>query len=78
MQNHPLIQALWNLRWMGLFMIGPALGIILVDIIFGLPAMLWWSAGGMSLFMLGLYMSLVLKERRLILLRQRRKATYDA
>ncbi len=67
MQNSPLLQAFWNLRWMSLFMVGPAFGIVLVDLIFGLPLILWWSAGGMSALMLSIYMSLVLKERRLII-----------
>lgn len=48
-------------------MVGPALGIVLVDIIFGLPVLLWWSAGGMTALMLGIFTSLVLKERRLII-----------
>jgi hypothetical protein len=74
MQNKPLLQALWNLRWISLFMVGPALGIVLVDLIFGLPAFLWWSAGAMSLLMLGIFMSLVLKERRLIAHRARQSA----
>lgn len=67
MQNSPLLQAFWNLRWMSLFMVGPALGIVLVDRIFGLPVLLWWSAGGMSVLMLGIFISLVLQERRLII-----------
>jgi len=67
MQNSPLLHALWNLRWMSLFMVGPALGIVLVDMIFGLPVLLWWSAGGMTALMLGIFTSLVLKERRLII-----------
>ncbi len=54
---------------MSLFMLGPAAGIVLVNMIFGLPIVLWWSAGGMSLLMLGIFMALVLKERRLIILR---------
>ncbi|MGC8697043.1 MAG: hypothetical protein ACP5Q0_01105 [Halothiobacillus sp.] len=66
MDKSPLMQAVWNLRWMSLFMVGPALGIVLVDRIFGLPIILWWSAGGVSVLMLGIFTSLVLKERRLI------------
>ncbi|MHB1228894.1 MAG: hypothetical protein ACYCY3_01060 [Halothiobacillus sp.] len=69
MRDNPLLLAFWNLRWMSLFMLGPAAGIVLVDMIFGLPIVLWWSAGGMSLLMLGIFMALVLKERRLIILR---------
>ena len=44
-------------------MLGPAAGIVLVDLIFGLPTALWWSAGTMSLLMLALFLILVLKER---------------
>ncbi len=44
-------------------MLGPAAGIVLVDLIFGLPTVLWWSAGTMSLLMLALFLILVLKER---------------
>lgn len=53
-------------------MVGPAFGIVLVDLIFGLPAILWWSAGAMSALMLGLFVSLLLKERQLILRNERR------
>jgi len=62
----PTLQALWRLRAMALFLIGPAFGVVLVHLIFGLPQILWWSAGAMSLFMLSIFLILVLKERAII------------
>lgn len=63
MYQKPLLVALWRLKGLSLFMVGPAIGIVLVHLIFGLPAALWWSAGAMSLLMLALFMILVVKER---------------
>lgn len=60
------LRALWHLRAMMLFLIGPAAGIVLVQAIFGLPLALWWSAGAMSLFMLTIFMLMVFKERSII------------
>jgi hypothetical protein len=62
-KRQPTLVALWRLRVLSLFMLGPAAGIVLVDLIFGLPTALWWSAGTMSLLMLALFLILVLKER---------------
>jgi len=64
--SSPTLQALWRLRAMALFLIGPAAGIVLVQCIFGLPVALWWSAGGMSLFMFTIFFTLFLKERTLL------------
>ncbi|MFM2484425.1 hypothetical protein [Celerinatantimonas yamalensis] len=71
--SSPSVQAIWRLRAMALFLIGPAAGIILVQCIFGLPAILWWSAGGMSVFMFTILFILVLKERALIIEQTKRK-----
>lgn len=51
------LQALWNLRVLGLFLVGPVLGVVLVDVIFGLPRDVRLAATAMflvSLSMLGL------------------------
>ncbi|CAG9297389.1 hypothetical protein EV690_0902 [Celerinatantimonas diazotrophica] len=71
--SSPSVQAVWHLKAMGLFLIGPVAGIILVQCIFGLPAFLWWSAGGMGGFMFTIWMILVLKERALIIKQTRHK-----
>ncbi|SBS33325.1 hypothetical protein MSP8886_02718 [Marinomonas spartinae] len=73
--SSPSIQALWRLRAMALFLIGPAAGIVLVQCIFGLPKILWWSAGGMSLFMFTIFFTLFLKERTLIVNQTKDKQT---
>lgn len=62
-KRQPTLIALWRLRALSLFMLGPAIGIVLVQLIFGLPTALWWSAGAMSLLMMALFLILVLKER---------------
>lgn len=59
----PTLSALWHLRGLALFTLGPVIGLVLVDLIFGLPPALRWQAGGMGLFMAGLYLYLILKER---------------
>lgn len=79
MTNHaatasPTARALWRLRGMALFMIGPAAGLILVQTIFGMPTTLWWGAGAVSMLMLTLFTGLLIKERRLVL-RQMRQTT---
>lgn len=65
----PFLLALWRLRALSLFTLGPVLGIVLVDLIFGLPTMLRWQAGGMGLFMSGLFLYLILRERATIMRR---------
>lgn len=67
LSTSPTIKALWRLRAMALFFIGPVAGVVLVQLIFGLPKILWWSAGGMGLFMLSIFLILVLKEREIII-----------
>ncbi len=55
---------LWNLRFMGLLAIGPAAGVGLGALIFGLPADLQFAAGIMFLFGLGLCAILAKAEWR--------------
>ena len=57
-------QAVWNLRLLGLFLLGPVLGVLLVDAIFGLPGALRLLAGCMFLFSLALFAILVRGECR--------------
>ena len=66
MSSSPTLRALWQLRALSLFTLGPALGLVLVDLIFGLPVALRWQAGGMGLLMAGLFLYLILKERAVI------------
>lgn len=82
MTNHtatasPTARALWRLRGLALFMIGPAAGLILVQVIFGMPMALWWGAGAVSLLMLAIFIGLLVNERRLVLrqMRQTMNAT---
>jgi hypothetical protein len=70
----PTALAIWRLRAIMLFLIGPAAGLILVQIIFGMPLVLWWSAGAMSLFMLTIFVGLVTKERKIIVLQMQQRA----
>ena len=51
------LQALWNMRVLGLFLVAPVLGVVLADAIFGLPGNIRLAATVMflvSLSMLGL------------------------
>ena len=50
-----LLGVLWNLRLLSLFLIGPAVGVALVGLIFGLPGDLPLAAGAMFLLSLGLF-----------------------
>ncbi|WP_428394526.1 hypothetical protein [Lichenicoccus sp.] len=38
------LRVLWNLRLLGLFLIGPVVGVLLGGVIFGLPDDLRWAA----------------------------------
>ncbi len=49
----------WKL---GLFLFGPVLGVFLVNLIFGMPAFLWWSAAGVFLLSVAIMASLVKKD----------------
>lgn len=66
MRSSSTLRALWRLRALSLFTLGPAFGVVLVDLIFGLPVALRWQAGGMGLLMAGLFLYLILKERAAI------------
>ncbi len=57
-------QALWNLRAMGLFLVGPVVGVWLGAAIFGMPRTLQLAAGVMFLFSLGVCALLVRGEWR--------------
>jgi len=63
MCSSPTLRALWRLRALSLFILGPALGLVLVDRIFGLPMALRWQAGGMGLLMAGLFLFLFRRVR---------------
>lgn len=58
------LRALWNLRALGLFLVGPVAGLGLVAATFGLPPALLALAGGFLLFSLSLFGLLVRGERR--------------
>ena len=58
------LQVLWNLRGLGLFLVGPVVGVTLVGAVFGLPRTQQALAGVMFLFALALYASLARGEWR--------------
>ncbi len=58
------LHVLWNLRVLGLFLIGPALGVALVGGIFGLPPNVLLAAVAMFLVSLSLLGVLVRAEWR--------------
>ena len=62
-----VFQALWNLRALSLFLIGPVIGVWLGAGIFGMPHTLQISAAIMFLFSLGIYTMLVRGEWRRLL-----------
>ena len=68
----PTLQALWNLRLLALFLIGPVLGTALVGSIFGMPPNLYLLAGGMFLFAAAALFTLIAAERRRIAALKRR------
>ena len=59
-----LAQVLWNLRLLGLCLVGPVIGIVLVATIFGLTPGLFWTAGSAFLFTLSVLAVLVRAEWR--------------
>ena len=63
----PTARALWHLRGLALFLIGPAAGLVMVQTIFGMPIALWWGAGAVSLLMLTVFAWLLIKERGLVM-----------
>ena len=63
--RRPLVlQVLWSFRGLGLFLIGPVIGVLIVAVVFGLPRGLQISAFVMFLFSLGTYAVLVRGEWR--------------
>ncbi len=54
--------ALWNMRLLGLFLVGPLAGIVIAGLTFGLPPALRWTALAMVLFCLALFGLLVRGE----------------
>ncbi len=58
------LQVLWNLRALGLFLIGPVIGVWAGAAIFGMPRTLQMAASVMFLFSLGIYAVLVRGEWR--------------
>ena len=57
-----LRQALWNLRFPGLFIMGPVLSLVLIDLFYGLPHHLWFLAGGFFAFSTLLFVVLLRGE----------------
>lgn len=57
-------QVLWNLRGLGLFLIGPVIGVGLGAAIFGMPLPLVGAAAMVFLVSLGMYAMLVRGEWR--------------
>ena len=58
------LQVLWNLRALGLFLLGPVIGVWIVAAIFGMPRSLVIAAGIMFLFSLGMCTTLARGEWR--------------
>ena len=59
-----VLLAAWNLRLLGLFVVGPAMGALLGTLTFAMPVPLRWSALGMFGFILVLLGILVRDEVR--------------
>jgi hypothetical protein len=66
MTDRPALRALWNMRLPSLLLLGPALGVLLVDMIFGLPFELRMAAGMMMVVSILLFGVLFNAERRQI------------
>lgn len=62
---HGVWQILVGNRYLFLFLLGPALGVFLVNAIFGMPRFLWIAAGGMSVLTLLLIGLLIVQELRI-------------
>lgn len=61
------LRALWNLRALGLFLLGPVAGVALGATVFGMPVELVRVAAVLFLFSLALFGLLVRGERRRLL-----------
>lgn len=57
-------RALWNLVWPALFICGPLVGLVMLDVFFGLPGQLWFVGGGFFVFSLFLFGILLRGEIR--------------
>ena len=57
-------QALWNLRWPAVYLCGPLLGVVLINLWFGLPDKLWSIAAIFFVFSLVLFGVLMRAEIR--------------
>ncbi len=68
-----MVRALWNLRGLGLFLLGPVVGVMLGAKVFGMPEALIHVAAVMFLFSLGIFAILVRAERRQLILQLRRR-----
>lgn len=62
MAARELSRAIWNMRLLGLFLVGPAMGLALVSVTFGLSAGLLRLAAAMACLSLGLLGWLVRAE----------------
>lgn len=60
--SRPALQALWNMRLPALIICGPLLGLVMLDLFFGLPNKLWLLAAGFFIFSLVLFGILVRGE----------------
>jgi hypothetical protein len=56
--------ALWHMRWPAVYICGPVVGLVLVNLFFGLPDHLWFLAAGFFGFSAILYAILVRGEIR--------------
>lgn len=52
-------RALWNMRWPAVYICGPVLGLVMVNLFFGLPGHLWFVAAGFFGFSVVLFGILV-------------------
>lgn len=57
-------QSLWNLRWPAVYLCGPVLGVLLINLWFGLPSKLWFVAALFFVFSLLLFGVLMRAEIR--------------
>lgn len=73
--TRPTLRALWNLRALGAFLLGPVVGVLLGAEVFGMPATLIRIAGVMFVFSLAMFAILVRGERRRLVPPRRPSAT---
>ena len=71
----PTLRALWNLRALGLFLIGPVVGVALGAAVFGMPGALIGVAAVMFVVSLGIFATLVRGERRRLISARRPPAS---